>query len=108
MHVLSHFNHVQLVCNPTDYSPPGSSVQGMLQARILNWVFHALLPGDLHDPGIENTSLTPLAWAGRFFTTSATWEAQNNAWEMSIRAFGKSRNSTFLFYLKNEGFGPMF
>ena len=80
----------------------------MLQARILNWVFHALLPGDLHDPGIENTSLTPLAWAGRFFTTSATWEAQNNAWEMSIRAFGKSRNSTFLFYLKNEGFGPMF
>ena len=61
----------------------------MLQARILNWVFHALLPGDLHDPEIENTSLTPLAWAGRLFTTSATWEAQNNAWEMSIRAFGK-------------------
>ena len=24
--------------NPMDYSPPGSSVQGILQARILEWV----------------------------------------------------------------------
>ena len=26
------------VYNPMDYSPPGSSVQGILQARILQWV----------------------------------------------------------------------
>ena len=26
------------VCDPTVYSPPGSSVQGILQARILEWV----------------------------------------------------------------------
>ena len=26
------------LCNPTDYSLPGSSVQGILQARILEWV----------------------------------------------------------------------
>ena len=32
-------------------------------------------PGDLPDPGIEPTSLTCPALAGRFFTTSATWEA---------------------------------
>ena len=25
-------------CNPMDYSPPGSSVHGILQARILEWV----------------------------------------------------------------------
>ena len=25
-------------CNPTDYSPPGSSVHGILQARKLEWV----------------------------------------------------------------------
>ena len=25
------------LCNPTDYSPPGSSVHGILQARILEW-----------------------------------------------------------------------
>ena len=32
--VLSRFNHVQL-CDPMDCSPPGSSVQGIPQARIL-------------------------------------------------------------------------
>ena len=26
------------LCNPTDYSPPGSSVRGVLQARTLQWV----------------------------------------------------------------------
>ena len=26
------------LCNPMDYSPPGSSVHGVLQARILEWV----------------------------------------------------------------------
>ena len=26
------------LCNPEDYSPPGSSVHGMLQSRILEWV----------------------------------------------------------------------
>ena len=31
-------------------------------------------PGDLPDPGIELKSLTSPALAGRFFTTSATWE----------------------------------
>ena len=30
------------LCDPMDYSPPGSSVHGMLQARILAWN-HALL-----------------------------------------------------------------
>ena len=33
-------------------------------------------PGDLSDPGIEPTSLLSPALAGRFFTTSTTWEAQ--------------------------------
>ena len=31
-------------------------------------------PGDLLDPGIEPLSLTSPALAGRFFTTSTTWE----------------------------------
>ena len=26
------------LCNPVDCSPPGSSVRGILQARILEWV----------------------------------------------------------------------
>ena len=32
-------------------------------------------PGDLPDPGMKPVSLTSLALAGGFFTTSATWEA---------------------------------
>ena len=32
-------------------------------------------PGDLPDPGIEPESLPSPALAGRFLTTSATWEA---------------------------------
>ena len=35
--LLSHFSHVRL-CDPIDVSPPGSSVPGILQARILEWV----------------------------------------------------------------------
>ena len=27
-----------ILCNPMDYSPPGSSVHGILQARKLEWV----------------------------------------------------------------------
>ena len=33
-------------------SPPGSSVHGILQARILEWVAF-LSPADLPDPGIQ-------------------------------------------------------
>ena len=36
-----------------DYSPPGSSVQGILQARILEWVHPFPSPGDLSNPVIE-------------------------------------------------------
>ena len=35
--LLSHFSHVRLR-NPRDGSPPGSSVPGILQARMLEWI----------------------------------------------------------------------
>ena len=41
-------------------------------------------PVDLPNPEIEPVSLVPPALAGRFFTTSATWEAQNVMKLMSI------------------------
>ena len=46
------------LCNPLDSSPPGPSVHGILQARILEWV---AMPssGDLPNPGIKPGS--PLA-----------------------------------------------
>ena len=36
-HALSH-SVCPTLCNPMDCSPPGSSVHGILQARILEWV----------------------------------------------------------------------
>ena len=49
---------------PRDCSPPGSSVHGISQARILERVAISH-PGDLPDPGIEPASP---ALAGVFFT----------------------------------------
>ena len=40
------------LCDPMDWSLPGSSVHGILQARTLEWVAFPS-PGDLPDPAIE-------------------------------------------------------
>ena len=45
------------------------------QAIILEWVAISS-PGDLPDPEMEPTSLVSPEMAGRFLTTSITWEAQ--------------------------------
>ena len=50
-----HAKSLQLcptLCDPMDYSPPGSSVHEILKARIVEWV---AMPSsrDLPDPGIE-------------------------------------------------------
>ena len=62
------------LCDPMDHSPPGSSVHRVLQARILEWV---TMPSSraISNPGIKRASPVSPALAGRFFTTSATWEA---------------------------------
>ena len=52
--VTQCLGRVQL-CDPMDYSPPGSSVHGVSQARILEWVAISP-PGDLPDPDIEPRS----------------------------------------------------
>ena len=61
-------------CDPVDCSPSGSSVHGILQVRILEWVTMPS-PEDLSDPGIQPAFLMSPALAGGFFTISATWEA---------------------------------
>ena len=43
------------LCHRMDWSPPGSSVHGILQARILELPFTP--PGDLSDLGVEPRSL---------------------------------------------------
>ena len=60
--------------NPMDGSPPGPSVHGIFQARILEWVAMPP-PGVLPDAGIKPTSLMLPPRAGRFFITiHTTWD----------------------------------
>ena len=64
------------LCNIMDYSPPGSSVHGILQVRILEWATTASSwgssrPRDQRDP----VSLKSPALADGLFTTSTAWEA---------------------------------
>ena len=54
--------------NPMDYSPPGSSVHGILQARILEWVAIPFSKGSSWPK--DQTQVSCIA--GRFFTMWAT------------------------------------
>ena len=58
------------LCNPMDCSPPGSSVHGILQARILAWT---VLPSRTQRSKPASSVSPPSA--GRFFTTGTPWEA---------------------------------
>ena len=56
------------LCRPMDCSPPGSSVPGFSQTRILEGLPPSSL-GDCPDPGVGPESLASPILAGRFFTT---------------------------------------
>ena len=56
------------LCEPIDYSLPGSSVHGIFQTRILEWVAIAS-SRDLPNPGIKLTSTVSPALVGGSFTT---------------------------------------
>ena len=63
-HLVVHSRPI--LCDPMDSSPPGFSVCGILQARILEWVAISS-SRDLPQLGIEPTSLVSPALAGGFF-----------------------------------------
>ena len=64
------------VCDPVDYSPPGSSVHGILQARILKWVAISFLRGS--SPPRDLTQVSHIA--GRRFKLWATREQPPKYW----------------------------
>ena len=65
-------SHVGLFCDPKDCSLPGSSVHGIFQARILEWVAILFSRGSSQPRDRTRVSCT----AGGFFTIWATREAQ--------------------------------
>ena len=64
------------LCDPMDYSPPGSCVHGILQARLLDLVARPSSEGSsqLRDRTCISYN-SCLDFLPVFFTTSATWEA---------------------------------
>ena len=91
----SYTSQVRLFCVPVDCNPPGSSVHGTFQARILDGLpFPA--PGDLPDPAIKPM---PPTLAGTFFTTAAPEKSMcNYLWD------GLSLD--FSFFLQNASLSP--
>ena len=85
--VLSHFSHVRLLATPWM-----AAHQAPLSIGFSRQEYRSGLPfpspGNLPSPGIEPKSP---ALAGRFFTTSATWEAPSyyctvtNYWKLKDR-----------------------
>ena len=63
----------QTLCASMDCSPPGSSVHGISQARILEWAAISFSRGSFRPRDQTHVSCVSCV-AGRFFTTSTTEE----------------------------------
>ena len=67
--MLSCFSHVWL-CDSMNYRSPGSSVHGILQARVLEWV--AIPSSSGSSPPMYQIQVSCISCiAGRFFTTES-------------------------------------
>ena len=82
------------LCDPMDFSPPGSSVHGLLQAKILQWIGISFFRGSSRPRG--QTCI-----AGRFFTLLA-WpnftirnKAMNDVLVTLVYAFSDKNISVF-------------
>ena len=86
---VKSLSRVQLFCSPMDCSPPGSSVHGIFQARVLEWVAFSS----------SRRSSQPRDWiwvscfGGRRFTVWATGEVQgqekNSSHWKSVKECGR-------------------
>ena len=73
--MLSCFNRVRLLVTLWTVAQQAPLSMGFSRQEYWSGLPHPT-PGDLPDLGMESTSLMSHALAGRFFTTSATWESQ--------------------------------
>ena len=106
--MLSHFSHVQFFETPWTVAHQAPLSMGFSMQEYWSGLPFPV-PGDLPDPGIELTSLMSPALAGRFFTTSATWEAHQDiiflkiiVLEASISQSSNIAHSIFIYKLINQ------
>ena len=88
-------------CDHTECSPSGSSVHRIFRQEY--WSGLPLpSPGDLPSPGIESTSLTSPALAGRFFSAEPPGWPHNFSLAYHLRqhaAFIKGESQCFFFFI---------
>ena len=65
---VKSLSSVRTLCNPVDCSPPGSSIHGILQARILEWT---AIPFSRGSSWLRDQTRVS-CFAGRFFTIWTT------------------------------------
>ena len=75
--MLSHFSRVRLFATLWTVAHQDPLSMGLSRQEYWSGLSFPP-PGDLPDPGIETLSPTSPALTGRFFTTTATWEAQSH------------------------------
>ena len=65
------------LCESIDYSPPGSFVHGILQARIMEWVAMSSSMGSSKQRDLTRISYVSCIgrWVFFFFTTCTSWKA---------------------------------
>ena len=82
------------LCEPMDYSPPGSSVHGILQARILEW---AAMPSSRGSSQPRDwTGVSYVSCIGRqglfvcLFLTTSTWEVRLQKQALILKCLNSS------------------
>jgi len=66
--VCSVAKSCQTFCDPMDCSPPGSSVHGVLQAKILDWVATSFSRGSFQPRDQNHVScVSGIGWQAFFF-----------------------------------------
>ena len=74
------------LCDPLDCSPPGSSVHGIFQARILEWVAISYSRGSSWPRDQTRVSCISCLTGGLHH--QATWEAHRDSNELSVHTAG--------------------
>ena len=84
--------------DPTDYSPPGSSVHRILQARILEWVAIPFSRGSSHPRDQTRVSHTAdrffAVWATKITIYSCRQQRRSIKWFLAIKDYVFPKNET--------------
>ena len=95
------------LCDPMDYSPPGSSVHGILQARILEWVAISFSRGSSQHRC--QTRVSCISYIGRWIHYHCTtWEALPLTSVLLLLIILFPIDFTLHFYLFSNGDGFWF